>query len=524
MVRIGLATLLACAAFGQSSFSDVDIHPSGPNTIAEMRVRVAQGRYELRNATLVDLIRTAWNVDTDNVVGGPDWLDEDRFDVIAPVPAGASAETLRNLLQSVLRERFQVAVHNGARDEPAYEITAGKRPNLKPAGDSGIAGCNPQYDPVTRIETVVCTKVTMERLAQTLPDIREVSGYLFNYPVVDRTGLAGAWDFSLQWYARRSLLQAPAPGEARTIFDALEKLGLKLSRTRVSKPVVVVDRAQKPSANPPGVTEKTLPRPQFEVAEIKPDDPSHKDCSAVRINPGGRVRINMTLLGLILETQGESNTHRVVGGPKGMDGTCYVVEAKGPAQEDAPAGWNGPVWNGMDIDSMRSMLRTLLEDRFQLRAHTEDRTVPGYELVAAKPKLRKADPSNRAGCREGPGADGKDPRLTNPLASRLVTCRNLTMARFAAQLNRWDWYVGGPVIDATGLTGRYDLTVNFSPSTALPKVGEVAAGGGVEPPDPTGAISIFDALSKQLGLKLQPREVPAPVLVLDHVNQRPTEN
>jgi uncharacterized protein (TIGR03435 family) len=168
------------------------------------------------------------------------------------------------------------------------------------------------------------------------------------------------------------------------------------------------------------------------------------------------------------------------------------------------------------------MLRALLEDRFQLKAHTEERAVSGYALVPAKAKLRKADPSNRPGCKEGPGPDGKDPRLTNPLASRLVTCRNMTLAQFASELNKMGCGCG-PVVDATGVGGRYDLTVNFSPPTAFPKPGESAAGPDAAS-DPTGAISIFEALPKQLGLRLQAREVPTPVLVIDHIDDKPTEN
>jgi uncharacterized protein (TIGR03435 family) len=258
------------------------------------------------------------------------------------------------------------------------------------------------------------------------------------------------------------------------------------------------------------------------VADIRPDDPNDSAaprCGYIDIQPGGRVRINMTLRGLLLETQGDFNTHRIIGGPKSMDGTCWTILAKAPAQENAPLGWNGPVWNGVDVDSMRMMLRSLLEDRFKLAAHTVDQPIPGYALVAAKPKLRKADPSNRPGCREGPGAEAaernwKDPRLTNPVASRLITCRNLTLAEFAAELNRPGSGTGGPVVDATGIEGRYDLTVNFSPPSAL---ANAAA-------EPNGAISIFEALSTQLGLKLQGREVPAPVLVIEHVEEKPVEN
>jgi uncharacterized protein (TIGR03435 family) len=255
------------------------------------------------------------------------------------------------------------------------------------------------------------------------------------------------------------------------------------------------------------------------VAEIKPQAPGTECPASVAIQPGGRVNVNMTLKWLIVEGWGATiPPNRIVGAPKSSDDTCFVVVAKAPVEQNAVAGWNGPVWNGVDIDSMRMMLRALLADRFKLSAHTEDRPVPGYELVAANPKLpklRKADPSNRPGCREGPGADGKDPRIANPAASRLITCRNMTLAQFAAELDRL--FVEFPrVVDSTGIAGRYDMTFNFSP-------GGLVASSAADS-EPNGAISLSEALKGQLGLRLQSRKVLAPVLVIDHVNEMPTEN
>jgi uncharacterized protein (TIGR03435 family) len=171
---------------------------------------------------------------------------------------------------------------------------------------------------------------------------------------------------------------------------------------------------------------------------------------------------------------------------------------------------------------MRMMLRTLLVDRFQLAAHQEDRLVPGHALVAGKPKLRKADPSNRPGCKEAPGVDGKDPRLKNPLASRLITCRNMTLTQFAVELNRL--FPGSPpFMDSTGISGRYDMTINFSPDSVVAGLGIPEEASGAVP-EPNGAISLYEALNDQLGLKLRSRKVLAPVLVVDHVSAQPTEN
>src|SRR3984957_206011 len=96
-----LTCMVAAAQPPQRGFDLVDIHASAPNTMPEMRTHLSRGRYELKNATMGDLIRPAWGVDADKVVGGPDWLDLDRFDVIAPVPAtpGVTAEALQPMLR-----------------------------------------------------------------------------------------------------------------------------------------------------------------------------------------------------------------------------------------------------------------------------------------------------------------------------------------------------------------------------------------------------------------------------------------
>jgi uncharacterized protein (TIGR03435 family) len=124
----GFAALFGCAVFAQPS---AEIHPSPPNTILEMRSRFSRGRYELRNATLVDLIRTAWSVDADKVVGGPDWLDTDRFDVITTAPAGSTPENLKTMLRKLLADRFHLVVHKDTRSLPAYAMTAGKKPGVR---------------------------------------------------------------------------------------------------------------------------------------------------------------------------------------------------------------------------------------------------------------------------------------------------------------------------------------------------------------------------------------------------------
>ena len=117
-----------------------------------------------------------------------------------------------------------------------------------------------------------------------------------------------------------------------------------------------------------------------------------------------------------------------------------------------------------------------------------------------------------------------DPRDANPILARLVNCQNATVAQFAAQLQGLspDDFAY-PVEDATGINGAWDFTLSFTPSWML---GSPAPPGGVsaEASAPNGGISLAEAISKQLGLKLEMRKRMLPVLVIDHIEEKPAEN
>ncbi len=102
---------------------------------------VRGGRYEIRTATMADLVSTAYGVDQDKVLGGPTWLEMDRFDVVAKLPAGSTPDSQKLMLQSLLAERFKLVVHNDVKPLPTYALTASKHPQLKEAEGSGDKGC-----------------------------------------------------------------------------------------------------------------------------------------------------------------------------------------------------------------------------------------------------------------------------------------------------------------------------------------------------------------------------------------------
>src|SRR5687768_14775428 len=113
-----LGLLVPVMAFAQAgaagpAFETADIHASPRTTNLAMRGgAVRDGRYELRNATMVDLIRTAYGVDADKVVGGPSWLELDRFNVIGKVPAGTDVATAKVMLRTLLADRFKLVVRD----------------------------------------------------------------------------------------------------------------------------------------------------------------------------------------------------------------------------------------------------------------------------------------------------------------------------------------------------------------------------------------------------------------------------
>jgi len=169
------------------------------------------------------------------------------------------------------------------------------------------------------------------------------------------------------------------------------------------------------------------------------------------------------------------------------------------------------------------MIRALLIDRFQIKTHTEDRPLSAYTLIAVNPSLRKADPLSRTRCTEGPGPDGKDPRIANPQLNRLLTCQNMTMAQIGDELQRVaNGYIYSTVTDGTGIKGSWDFTLSFSSADKMQTASAAPSADGAS--DPSGAVSLFDAVSKQLGLKLEKVKRPGPVLVLDHIEETPTEN
>lgn len=522
----GLAICQSDAAKPAFDAADVRLSPRSDwvkDGLHAMQVGfVTSDRYELRKATMLDLIRTAYNVEADKVVGGPSWLDYDRFDIAGKTKSGTRPETLRQMLQTVLADRFSLVVKKDTRQVPGYVLSMGKRDlKLKPVPGGAVpAGCRllgRAFEGDMAYSSIQCRNVTMGMFAEALHQL--ASAPLRNLPVADSTGLEGGWDFDFRYAQRVGSPDAPADAG---VIDELDKLGLKLALGQVPQPVLTVQSVnQRPTPNPrEAAALPPLPPPEFEVASVKP-------CKGERlVNPqfeaGGRVTATCAALGaLIVQVWNLNVFDEPAGMPKWLtedpDSHRISIEAKAPLGVAVD-----PQRNAEARDLLNAMLRSLLIDRFKMKVHYEDRPMDAPTLVAVKPKLTKAVPANRTGCtREIQPPQGRTVMV------RMV-CRNVTMAQFAEQIPAYDLTLIYPVLDNTGLDGAWDFSINYDWATSalarFPQPASATAAASGEASEPSGSLSFAEAVEKQLGLKLKMEKRPAPVFVIDHVEEKPSEN
>jgi len=207
------------------------------------------------------------------------------------------------------------------------------------------------------------------------------------------------------------------------------------------------------------------------------------------------------------------NNDAVVGTPAFADAEKYDVTATSSNSLEGSALDLGP------------MIRSLLEERFKMKWHTEERPVNAYTLLVAKPKMKKADPASRSHCIRANGPAGSPP------GTQTLTCQNIAMDDFADQLMGAALELNWPVKNSTALEGGWDFALTYGRGPAPVMAGAPPAGGGegkaapvAEASDPSGSLTIFEAVEKQLGLKLEMQKRPEQVVVIDHLEEKPTEN
>ena len=525
---IGVAALCSGSLLGQAPAPPpaFDVASIQVSTRPQPGMRGGQlrgTRYEVRNATMVDLIRTAYNVQPEKITGGPTWLEWNRFDIAALAPEKTPPDRLREMLKTLLAERFKLAVREDTVTTTAMALKVKGTHKLKESSTAG-GGCQGQGAPEPNgviATTATCTGMSMAQLADQLP--RAQSAYFPNgQQLIDETGLSGAWDFQIKFTPRQLLGQAGSDGI--TLQAALEKIGLIMEPKEIKVPAIVVDAATAQfTPNPADVNKRLppLPPPQFEVAVLKPSPPDATQPRA-QLRPTGQVDASAAPLNRVFGlawSLPDNFLAQFLVAPKWIE--TYRIDVTARAFADTNPANNAQA----DEDLVRMMLRSLLIERFQIKWHMEDRPVPGFTIVADGPKMTKGDPAKRTRCFEG-APPGSPAAAKPPQFPRLVTCENVTMEQFGQLIPQIaGGYTRVAALDKTGLQGGYDFTLNFSPIEqvlgARPDAGTVNSGTAL---DPTGALSLQEAVRRQLGLRLEDAKLPAPVLVIDSISETPLDN
>jgi uncharacterized protein (TIGR03435 family) len=267
--------------------------------------------------------------------------------------------------------------------------------------------------------------------------------------------------------------------------------------------------------------------PTFEVASIK-ENKSGETRVSQRTLPGGRfTTTNGLLKGYIAAAYLGAQPSpalarvRVVGGPDWVESARYDITAKASTEFQPSA--DGPP------AELLLMVRSLLEDRFKLKAHRETREIPIYELVVARadgrtgPELHQSAidcEAVEAALRAGTPPEPRQPLDPPPCGAMRGPARiiagGITMEQFASILTNTRADDERLVFDKTRLTGRFRFHMTFTPG----KMPTAAPPPGVPPIDPNGP-SFFTALEEQLGLKLVATKGPVEVVVIDSI-ERPT--
>lgn len=225
------------------SFEVVTIKPIGPK--AEGYGFHLNGRHVFCNTQSVQsLIRFAYGVSEQQIVGGSEWMRREFYDVdgVADVQGQPSQKQMLGMYQKLLIDRFLLTFHYEKQELPVFAITVGKKGAklAKTLNEGNLHGETGSQDKSGT--TMHYSNSSMEEFAASMQSLGD------GRPVVDQTGLAGRYDFTLKW-SRGDGANAD-PNAAPELREAMqEQLGLKMEATKAMVDVIVIDHVERPSAN-----------------------------------------------------------------------------------------------------------------------------------------------------------------------------------------------------------------------------------------------------------------------------------
>lgn len=241
------------AADAKPSFEVATIKPSKPGTPGHSFL-VRGSEFTTTNTTLSDLLTFAYGLHPRQITEAPAWMESDKYDLLAKpdIEGQPSAEQLKSMVQKLLAERYQLKFHHDKKELSVYALVLGKTGSKlnKSEGDpTGLPGLF--FRGLGALTVRNATMMDFTGLMQ---------ASVLDRPVVDQTGLAGRWDFSLNWTPDETQFggragqvpQPPANGAdvPPDLYTAIQQqLGLKLEPTKAPVEVLVIDHVEKPSEN-----------------------------------------------------------------------------------------------------------------------------------------------------------------------------------------------------------------------------------------------------------------------------------
>ena len=497
------------AATKLPEFEVATIKPNDPSKHPGALAWTQTSRNELKMVgSLKTFLKTAYGIEDIQIAGGPKWLDSELFDIDAKPPSPfASPAEMKLMLRALLAQRFKLSTHTDTNALPVYSLIVAKTgAKLQPANAFSASGYG-------NGPTMVRGTLDTAQLAHLLTPV-------LGRTVIDNTGLHGNYKIDLTWAADD---QPSGP----SLFTAIqEQLGLKLEPTKGPVEVLVIDHAEQPSMDgaelsspapaslaPVAMQMQSPDKPpaagapaKFEVVSLKPSAPNVGHHMGVQLFPD-RIVMNYDSLATLICVAYNIPYWELSGGEGWMlrDPTDpkdhFDLEAKLP-QDLGPYDMKHANFEIGD-KRIREMMQDMLADRFHLKFHVE--TVSGTVSVleqSGKPlqlvpsKLKYAEMYGDGYSEIGGAVEGKGVGVYNASMPQL--------ARFLSET-----LLHHPVIDKTGLDGRYD----FRSATIVTK--EDFESGNV--------MNLYLPAVKEMGLKLTQATGPVEKFVIDHA-EHPSGN
>jgi uncharacterized protein (TIGR03435 family) len=267
LIVVSSITLLSAAqTTDKRSFDVVSVKANKSGSFEGTSVGQRGSTFSALNATLKMLIQAAYLpadgglLPDDRIIGGPGWVNSDRFDVLAKPndEARSLSRTQRaSMVQSLLEDRFQLRAHWETRELPVYNLVVAKGLKMKlSVGQTPLTGPTAtHYDSsdeplprgfmrVSTSPSVVVLAGNAVPLSRLMPTLESRAGR----KVIDKTELKGLYDFNVRFNAGDTAV-TPSDQSAASIFTAIQELGLRLESAKASLEVVVIDSVQRPTEN-----------------------------------------------------------------------------------------------------------------------------------------------------------------------------------------------------------------------------------------------------------------------------------